>query len=376
MFSLFAALKRVTPLAAFSLLLAAAGCNQDAIFDYISGETAPTKALIQGAPSKIVEAAGKLYIANGRIWEYELSGTTERWSRSSGPEGYVADVAATTDGRLYALTIDNTATQVWRKNDSGWTPVDRPDPYVFIHTIFGAGDVLFATGAKGAGDNDYAILYCGQSDSALIDSQAAGDVLLTGAGKVGSDYYLAAQGQGIYKASGAGSLPTLESADPPIPRDIVGLFQAEKDAVIIGISKGGVLVRIDSSGIKVDAASLGGTYTGALALMDSPDSQGSLLLLGYKDANSLYKHGYKELQFNSSDGTHDGTPRIPGENQPSSVSDYRQYDSSLRRYPVEAFWVLPKRGESPQVIFAVTSNQGLYSYRDRSDGGWQWNHEE
>jgi hypothetical protein len=382
MFRLFATLERLTPLAAFSLLLIAAGCNQDPIFDYISGETAPTEARIKGSPSKIlgvtINEKEKLYLANGRIWEYAPSEPDSSWQRIAGPGGYVADVASTEEA-LYALSINNTATKVWKDKETGWTELAPPGDYGFIQNIFGAGNVLFATGAKRAGDGyDYAILYYKQSDLALTITEVTGDVLLTGAGKIGDDYYLAVWGKGIYKTSNAG-LPTLTlENNPSIPSTIVGLLQADKDH-IIGISKGGLLVLIDTSGVTVDPTSLGGTYTGALALMDSPDPQNGydkLLLLGYKDESALYTHGYMELGFNL-DGTREENRRIPGENQPSSVSDYRQYDSSLRRYPVTALWVLkPAQAGEPSVIFAATTNQGLYSYRDRSDGGWQWNHEE
>ena len=390
MINSFTALKRVTPLAAFFLLLLTAGCAQDPIFDYISGETAPTNPIINGSPSKMARAAiggkEKLYVANGSIWEYDLDPQEPSvfWSRSPKPAGYVTDVASVSGASgdvLYAFAVDdNTATAVWENSGNGWTELDPPDDYGFIQNIFGAGDALFATGAKEAGDAyDYAILYKDSSGFRVVEE--IGKAFLTGAGKADGAYYLAAQGKGIYRSSDSGALLTLalETPTPSVPSDIVGLLQAGQD-VIIGISKGGYILRIDDAGLSVDPASLGGTYSGALALMVSPapqDGYDSLLLLGYKTQSSSYQQGYMELQYNSVSGTHDGTPRIPGEDQPSSVSDYRQYDSSLRRYPVTSLWALPpaQAGE-PSVIFAATTNQGLYSYRDRSDGGWQWNHEE
>jgi hypothetical protein len=215
-----------------------------------------------------------------------------------------------------------------------------------------------------------------------------GDVLLTGAGKVGGNYYLATMGQGLY-SSADGSVITQVATTPSV--NLVGLLQAEVEEsgvtkeILIGISAGGYIVYIDAAGPRVDPTSLGGTCTGALALMDIPnpsDEYDKLLLYGYKGGYSSYEHGYMELKFKSSDGSHDGIRRIPGNRDggaPSSISDYRQYDSSLRRYPVAALWVLDSATvseESPAVIFAATNNQGLYSYRERSDGGWQWNHEE
>jgi hypothetical protein len=387
MFKVYNTIKFLTCLAAFSLSLAAAGCNQDSIFSYISEEAAPTKAKIKGSPSKIVKATvdGKerLYVANGRIWECEAESPAASWSRIAGPEGYVVDIASTSDGVLYALAIDNTATEVWKKDGTGWAIVALPGDYRFIQNIFSAGDILFATGGKRAGgDYEYAILYYKQQDSGFTVSEPLGKATLRGAGKVGPNYYLATLGNGIYKDSGD-LVFKAETATPPIPAAIAGFLQVKTDSkeAIIGIGRGGLLVYIDASGITVDSTSLGGTYTGALFLTDIPkeeqDGFENLLLLGYQGSNSSYEHGYMELQFNSDTGTHQGTRRIPGENQPSSISGDRQYDSSLRRYPANAFWVLPiKEGAAHSVIFASTSNQGLYSYRNRSDGGWQWNHEE
>jgi hypothetical protein len=381
-------LKLLPSLAAFSLLLVASGCNQDSIFDYISGETAPTEATIKGAPSKIVSAGTggdkKLYIANGRVWEYAPAESDSRWRRIAGPEGFAADVASTSDS-VYALAMANATGKVWKRpNTAGdWTPLDPDDDYSFIQNIFGAGDILFATGAKKAGnDYDYALLYCKQTDQKFAVLAETGKAFLSGAGKVGGDYYLATRGKGIYKAPDSDiSTIALATAATDIPADITGFLQAEQD-IILGVSKSGNIVYIDSSGLKVDSTTLGGNYTGALALIDidNPDPLDGfdkLLLLGYKDPSALYTHGYMELRFKSSDGTRDSSgKRIPGNAQPSSVSEYRQYDSSLRRHPVTALWALPPESGSPPVIFAATTNKGLYSYRNRSDGGWQWNHEE
>jgi hypothetical protein len=403
MFRSYAKVKLLLSLGAFFLPLLMGGCKQNSIFDDISWETAPTEPQIQGAPSKMVEAnidnKNRLYVANGLLWEYDPSASNASWSRIAGPfeGGFVADVASTTNNgasALYALTLDNTSTRVWKgasktNNEIKWTEVNLSGDYRFIQNIFGAGDTLFATGGKNAGnDYDYAILYCKQSDTSfssqfLIDT---GKSPLIGAGKVGNEYYLATSGKGIYKAddTNISGISPLASA----PLGMAGFLQTQDSQaqdIIIGVSKDGITVHIDSSGVTVNPASLGGTYTGALALMDNPDPTTSsfdkLLLLGYMGSSSSYRHGYVEVQFNSADGTHDGTARIPGANPPSSITDDgrkdQQYTSSLRRYPVKALWVLQDQDPKvPSVIFAATTNEGLYSYRERSDGGWQWNHEE
>jgi hypothetical protein len=396
----YAKMKFLPALGAFLLLFLIAGCNQDSIFDDISWETAPTQPKIKGSASKIVQAdlgaGNKLYIANGRLWEYDLQSGSS-WNRSSGPGGFVADVASTVsngEGALYALTIDGASTRVWKTKDgTDWTQISPPsasDDYHFLQNIFGAGDTLFAAGRKNA--SDYAIHYFRQQDwgSGFARLEETNDAILTGAGVTGLNYYLATLGNGIYKASFPSSgAPNVESVSGLPSGVIAGFLQAAPDT-IIGISRSGHVFRIKSSVVENTGASLGGTYTGALALMDSPNPQpdpnggnfDKLLLLGFKGSNSSYRHGYVEVQFNNANRTHETTARIPGANQPTSIAydsqqKDQQYTSSLRRYPVTALWVLqnPDRA-SPSVIFAATSNEGVYSYRYRSGGGWQWNHEE
>jgi hypothetical protein len=404
MFRSHATIKLLPALAAVCLLFLAAGCNQDSIFDGISSETAPTQAKIKGSPSKMVKAnignGDKLYITNGRLWEYDLSASGAKWDRRAGPGGFVADVASTA-GALYALTINNTSTRVWKgvwnttNTVIDWTQIAPFGDYDIIQNIFGAGDTLFATGAKGAGNAyDYAIHYCKQQDSKFALLEETGDAILTGAGVAGTDYYLATLGNGIYKVplSGAFVAESMNKSYSYIPLSIAGFLQAKEPdpntgepGSIIGVSRGGHILRIDSTGVKDPGASLGGTSTGALALMANPAPQGNydkLLLFGYKGPNSSYRHGYLEVQFNSATGDHETSSRVPGANQPSSIQDDsrkdQQYTSSLRRYPVTALWVLPSADptKTPAEIFAATTNEGLYSYRYRSDGGWQWNHEE
>jgi hypothetical protein len=377
MLKLFATLRHLTLPAFFSLLLLAAGCNQDPIFDYISGETAPTTAKIKGSPSKIVDVGGNLYLANGRLWEYaSATDANSSWERISGPGGFVVDVASTS-GVLYALTLDNTSSKVWKRKDGAWDELTLPDGYGFAQNIFGAGDALFATVAKGIGDTGYKLCYSKTDSLMCTILEGADGASLTGAGKIEDTYYLAVWGKGIYKISDSGATITL--ANPSGPTDVAGLLQANNN-LIIGISRGGILLSINASEIKVGDTSLGGTYSGAIALMDSPNQQeDKLLLLGLKRQSSSYEQGYMELPFKS-DGTYGGA-QTPGQAQPSSIDDQdgdnpKQYTSSLRRYPVTALWVLPPSESATRpVIFASTSNRGLYSYRARS-GRWQWNHEE
>jgi hypothetical protein len=382
---------RVRPIAAFFLLLALGSCRQDPIFDYIAGETAPTEALIQGSPSKIVSLKDGnnkefLYISNGRIWEYEATDPNAHWNRvATQPDGYVLDVASA-NGALYALTIhDQDVRNVWERDGSGnWgSPLSLPNNYALIQNIFGADDALFATGSRRSGSSEYAIL--GLQGGNLTLLKETGGAWLTGAGKVGTDYFLATWGNGIYKADSGFSSIDLAQPLPSaaVPANIAGLLQAQAPqstgTVILGVSGDGHILSIDSSGITVDPTGIGGkAYTGAFALIDitpsSPNNHDKLLLLGYR-GDSTFQNGYRELTYNSGDLSTHTDARSPG-TAPSSVEgDGRQYESSLGRYPVTALWV-PSGGNPPLLIFAAANNQGLYSYRNRPDGGWQWNHEE
>ncbi|MCX7950190.1 MAG: hypothetical protein N2509_08780, partial [Treponemataceae bacterium] len=83
-------------------------CKFNPIFYEISKETAPKEAIIKGTPSRIVEVSNKLYVANGRLWEYD--GTTWNLMASQpGAAGTVRAVAATSSA-LYALVVSGEGT--------------------------------------------------------------------------------------------------------------------------------------------------------------------------------------------------------------------------------------------------------------------------
>jgi hypothetical protein len=350
-----------------------AGCQQDSIFDDISHEVQPTEPIIEGSPSKIVsvpwDSNEKQYVANGRIWEYDMGG---RWHNFGGPGGYVADVAAASTA-LYAYTINNTNTAVWKKTArfGGWIPVGNGTGYGFIQNIYNAEGQLFATGAVKAGDGySYAILYEDSSSNSFKLLEETGAAWLTGAGKIGSNYYLGTLGNGIYQVTGnpapgnASRLTTLS--------DIAGFLQADSSH-IIAISRSGYLLYGTSAGFTASAFSVGATCTGGLALTTAfADPSKKLLLIGIRGGTS--SSGYKEVDFDISTGPGSViVAREPGSTGLSSIEMNGNYSSSLKRYPVNHLFA--DLTQSPSVIFAATSGNGLYSYRNLS-GVWQWNHEE
>jgi hypothetical protein len=365
---------------AFTLLvMGLVGCAQDSIFDDISHEVPPRDPLIKGGPSKIVEANNKLYVTNGSIFEYNGSS----WSRSNGPGGYVTDIAASTKngGTLYAMTLSGASSAVYKKSNSGWVPVGNTSAYDFIQCIFGAGDVLFAGSAKRSGDGyGYAILYDDDDGNGLrLLKTTTG--LLSGAGTIDGAYYLATMGDGIIKAEpfGGGSPPSTIGTLPNAPPLVAGLIQAQ-DNLIIAAGRNGAIIIINNSHSDGVLFSYGSSFTGALAFWQTVAMEAehqALILVGIKGGSTSYNHGYQELLFDTEGTSISGSLRDPGKEQPSSVDDNPKYNSTLRRFPVNALWVLngTETESPPLIMFAATRKDGLRSYRPRS-GDWQWNAED
>ncbi|GHV77389.1 hypothetical protein AGMMS49942_22100 [Spirochaetia bacterium] len=380
---------------AFLAVLILAGCAQDSIFSDIANEVEPVDPLIKGAPSKIVKSASlnRLYVASGELYEFDLAGGRWRESDTNGIDGQIRDIAAT-DTALYALSITGTALdfKVWKKTGGTgpWTRLGLGSnrDYPTVSTIFGAGNQLFAGASKGNDDggNDYAILYETDGRLDLLEG-TLNTSLLSGAGKIGSVYYLGTKGSGIFQWDGASAVvPAQTVPGPPIPADIAGFLQPDPGS-IIAASINSYILRGTAAGFAVSGTSLGGTFTGALALAKAyaytnntavPGTT-DLLLIGIKGGNNSYSHGYVEVLYDKANGVVVGGTREPGEHDPSGIARNGTYGSTLKRYPVTAFYVLDYPGitlpNSVPIMFASTSGNGFYSYRNRNET-WQWNHEE
>ncbi|AEF84023.1 putative lipoprotein [Treponema primitia ZAS-2] len=382
-----------------SLLSGISGCQQDSIFDYISNEVIPTKPFIRGTPSKmVVKGSNKdLYIANGNaIYRYAGS----RWLWYSNPGKFVTDLAVTkegTDDTLYALSFTGSGTNT-KVYGVGWVEVGNPTEYPFIQSIFGAGDILFAGAAPSTNNGSYAILYKKPNENSFTPLPTGSEPgLLTGAGVFGTGasavYYLSTTKSGIMQIedNGSGSfIPVTAStiSGDPIPSNISGLIQTG-DLIIAssvdGSNSGRIISLSYDPGIPTDippvlptvdshvSATFNYTFTGGLAVMES----NFLLLIGVKNGNGSYNHGYREMGITLTTGVVDNSLRDPGKFSPSSIQangnddSYAKYNASLGRNPVNFLQV-----SSDGVIFASTQRNGLFSYRNRSSGGWQWNAEE
>lgn len=365
-------------LAASILLLFS--CNQSPLFYNISKETPPKDPVVAVTPSKIVESsvsgAPKLYVANGRVWEYD--GT--RWKQTAGqPSGDFKEVAATTGtgAALYALSVEgtgSTSTKLWKSTDgTTWTLVTNNTGYPILGGIFGASDTLFA-GARNSDTIQAAVLY---DDSGTLMT-ALGPVpisdavpgTLVGAVKMSGSYYLAVCCKGVYTAGTANDFGTASpiSGTTDTKYKLNGLIALNSQVVAVG--SGGYMLAGDNNGFtEVSGASdTSYPYTGALAVWTDPNSSNQLLLAARR--YSTYTNGYWEVTLSSGVLLGTVTMNKPGAGSPTTVADTATYEQSLGQKVITALYQAPG-GALGSTLFASTLKDGLWAYRNNA-----WNAEE
>jgi hypothetical protein len=366
-------------LAASILLLFS--CNQSPLFYNISKETPPKDPVIAGTPSKIVESsvsgAPKLYVANGRVWEYD--GST--WKQTAGqPSGDFKEVAATTGtgAALYALSVEgtgSTSTKLWKNIDgTTWTLVTNNTGYPILGGIFGASDTLFA-GARNSDTSQAAVLY--DSNGALeiaLGTVVISDAVpgtLVGAVKMSGSYYLAVCGKGVFTGNAANSISaTAVSGTTDTKYRLNGLIAVGNKVVAVG--SGGYMLAGDSSNFSEvsGACDTSYPYTGALAVWTDPsNSANKLLLVGRR--YSTYTNGYWEIPLDSGNLPSGAvTLKVPGSSSPTTVADKSTYEQSLGQKVLTALYQAPG-GTLGTTLFASTLKDGLWAYRNGT-----WNAEE
>lgn len=361
-------------LAASILLLFS--CNQSPLFYNISKETPPKDPVVAGTPSKIVESsvsgAPKLYVANGRVWEYD--GST--WKQTAGqPSGDFKEVAATTGtgAALYALSVEgtgSTSTKLWKStNGTTWTLVTNNAGYPILGGIFGASDTLFA-GARNSGTSQAAVLYdhSGTLMTALgpVAISDAVPGTLVGAVQMGGNYYLAVSGKGVFTGNAANSISaTAVSGTTDTKYRLNGLIALNSQVVAVG-SGGYMLAGNSSSFSEVSGASdTSYPYTGALAVWTNGTY--TLLLAGRR--YSTYTNGYWEVTLSSGVLLGTVTMNKPGAGSPTTVADTATYEQSLGQKVITALYQAP--GGLGSTLFASTLKDGLWAYRNNA-----WNAEE
>jgi hypothetical protein len=200
--------------------------------------------------------------------------------------------------------------------------------------------------------------------------------LLKGAAYDGTTYYLATAGSGIF------TITDPSSGEPQLVNtsgynNIVGIIRVGDKIVAVNREDGYILYGNASGFTMVDTdASL---FTGALAIYKKDDTR--LLLLGIQGKSSTSTvHGYREILLNS-DGTLDTAAmslRSPGENKLSSVADdpdgtddYERYKVTIGKQPLSSIIQAPNGR-----LFATTTKEGLWSYKERGNGTFVWNAED
>ncbi|MDR3335390.1 MAG: hypothetical protein LBT13_10990 [Treponema sp.] len=347
-------------------------CPQDSIFYGISYEVKPLDPRIKGTPTNIVTDGDKLYVAskfNKTIYQYGIlpSGSLGWSTVEPAPGGEIMELAATQD-YLYALTGEPGTMSLRRKHTKGadlnWETISPDGVYKNLQTIYGAGTRLFASAMIST--TEFAILYEEDTSNELhvLKSDAK---CLNSAVYDETNYYLATAGDGII---------TFSNPSTPITNteglNILGLIRISD--TIVAVSSNGQLLYGDSSGFTV--SSPGYNFTGALALT-KVDEEVHVLLLGIHGSASSTTHGYREIVL--TDGTLN--PGNLGLNTPgkdpdhSSVSNYDTYNSTLGKHPVTSILQAPDTLDTTMTLFAATTKNGLWSYRQRNRE-WQWNAEE
>jgi hypothetical protein len=407
-------------------LLAIFACNQDPIFYIIAKETAPQRPRIEGAPTNMVvfereyndpDNPGEkkrvpiMYVASGRLHWYARAGKGVGVSSWDSFEYYIPQPTETkiislavTPTRLYALCFDDQNstnailryiefdTNVWAEN--AWKVIPSNPLYPPIQSIYTdpKNERLFA-GVRRGNTSGFAILYLDDNDTLQIFKHEAG--LLSGViyREQDSSFYLCTLGDifQVHKDTITTYNLLLDSVS------IMGMIKLEDaDETIIAVARGGgylyeitpelkLITYFDSSDNYMQT---GGYATGALALWEGPaDSHPEATLkkliagvqgrLSSSSSSSSYTHGYVEFLIDGNGLLN--TNFLRGDSKTGtlqSVHDNDRYTASLGKHPINHLFQTPPEIDEKRIFFASTQTAGLWSYRNRTDGGWQWNAEE
>jgi hypothetical protein len=379
-------------------------CNQDPIFYNISQEVKLREPLIKGIPTNIVFFNGSIYVANlSSLYRYGKPPSGEEkpvWDKPAQPPGGDIWGLAATNGYLYALTgsepkyglglkrLGNQPTDTWESVDSAG--------YSSLQTIYGDSEMLFV-GSRYCeptpSSKDYYILYADETENKLkglkTDSEN-GFGLLSGAAKIGSEHYLATKGSGIFVYDGS-TVPLGDAISSSKNREITGLIawvDGSGNAMLAATERDGNILKFNFTSSEFKTVGNVGNYdtTGALALWRTPPVQGDstnhdtlppqLLLMGIQRSlnSTSYINGYREIDLEVSDGS---LPDSASSHTPSTsvFTNDAAYTSSLGEIPIYHFFQAPNTLDPDMTLFAATQNEGLWSFRNRSEG-WQWNAEE
>jgi hypothetical protein len=356
-------------------------------------------------PAGSDEKKSVIYVASGnKLYWYakDQNDQTAKWNLDEyaidQPSGKIIDLAAT-KSYLYALCLDGHGldTSLWRigSSDNKWTPVNfEKSEYPLVQSIFAdpETDRLFA----GAGKDDkdkatYAILYLeNDTISNTLDLLESDTTILSGVVFRDDVYYLSTRGAGIYAQGADGTASPLDdgSDNKNNNRTFMGIIKLG-DGTIIAIERNnGVLYEVNEGQFQQikytggDVIQTNGFATGAMAIWKGSDkgTDVEMLIIGKQGSlsyttTSSYTHGYVEFHLTGVGGTLDTTKprRDPG--NLLSVDDNDRYRATMGKHPINYLFQAPEKIDDNMTFFAATQTAGLWSYKERPNGGLQWNAE-
>ncbi len=308
------------------------------------------------------------------------------WDKEIQPKAGKIIQIASTSAYLYALCFeDNNKSNLMQFDGAAWEKISGGDIQNYNRTaqfIFAANDKLFigaSTSNPSEDSNSFSVFYF--DGDVIKDINITGE--LTGAAFDGRNYFLSTRNNGIYKISDP-SNPSSEvikftnNRGEKVNLNIAGMINLTPERIAI-ITRNANLHYVTDAGIGASIASFGsGRYaSGALGIWED---DGKLLLAGRQDrlstgTDSGFTYGYLEIRLDSTTGLVVSGSRFvePGLNTTSTVidGDNARYRSTIGINPVNSIFQA-----EDGVLFAATQVNGVWSYRDRKDGGWQWNAEE
>lgn len=372
--------------------LSSASCDQSAIFNSITNETAKKDALIQGSPTRFVKVGTTLYVANGYLWERPTTGagtwtkkvsTTFTYDSGSVATGLKIRDLAAVGTTLYALTVtdtDNlqentTATTLWTGTDgASWTQITLASSaltYTTLDSLHVANGNLFVGAHKTDTSKTYEVAWAMLmlSGSALelttINDLADGGKLV-GVSHDGTYYYAATTNLGIYRSSDASAWTVMASTSGYNLTGIFSLTYRATNQATVAVG------RDENTLIKLTAAATDFTVTDQNYVFDSGeimeydsnnDGVPDYLLFAIKSGTT---YGYREIALSGGDLT-GTTTALSKPSSLSSVNDYDQYSGALGVVPVGHLFQ-SKEGTT-NILYASTVLQGLWSCTDKGD----WN---
>jgi len=377
-----------------------------------------------------------LFVASGRLhWYGGTDPSSPGWDRDYGipqPGGKVIALAVTND-YLYALCLSGSSLSATLRRigkTGGWNTISNSSGYSLIQSIYStdpAEDRLFAGARKDSKtDEEYGILYL---DGTTLKTLRSDTKMLSGAAFQNNNYYLCTREDGIFKVSKTDlssgtfspsrlryisrkTVVTDPDADPPetkysiqdnsdIRKFFMGMIKLG-DTIIAIERDGGALYEIltgndvatmfptaDTDNTSAEINDLidnafihtgfrtGSWARGGLALwVDSIDPSRKVLVASRQGTlySTSYNNGYIEFGLISSGSSN----KVISRSDPTVTvkSNSSQYSTSLEKHPINHLFQAPFDVDSEMTFFASTQTGGLWSFRNRSSGGWQWNAED